>query len=111
MRSACSARWARRRWRSRRVSEVQTVPKKMRVALVEAVMGSKSLSNLEMEISWASYTQRRRSAVAPTTLARSPPEKNLREALPRMYSKPLEDFQESWEALQASRERLTRSML
>ena len=72
-----------RRSRSRRVLEVQAVPQKTRVALVEAVMGSKSLSNLAGVISWASSTERSRSAVAPTTRAEGSPEKNWRRDLPR----------------------------
>ena len=92
MPSFCWACRAMRRSRSSRVSEVQAVPQKMRVALVLAVMGSKSWSNLAMLTDWASSTERSRSAVAPRTLARGSPEKNCKLGLAKLVGVALGGF-------------------
>jgi hypothetical protein len=67
---------------ARSVSEVQAVPKKTVVTLVEAPMGSKSLVHFCGVTSWASSHSRRSEAVPPTTLAVGSAEKKRQRAFP-----------------------------
>jgi hypothetical protein len=59
------------------VRDGQAVTQKTLVAFVDAAIGAKSLSHLEIRISWASSHASKSDAVAPTTFAVGDPVKKM----------------------------------